>query len=96
MTPASRPPGRDTTVARPPNRATYPSVPPRRDHSRTAPPFPSVACLTDNGPDPERQLAAWASAVTHLHALGLPAPAPEFAAAWLRRRGIRPDWTIAS
>ena len=45
---------------------------------------------------PERQLAAWASAVEHLHALGLPAPVPEFAAAWLARQGIRADWTRAS
>jgi hypothetical protein len=45
---------------------------------------------------PERQLAAWAAAVEHLHALCLPAAVPEFAAAWLRRRGVLPDWTIAS
>lgn len=42
---------------------------------------------------PKAELAAWASAVDHLHALGLPAPVPEFVAAWLRRRGIHADWT---
>lgn len=42
--------------------------------------------------DPARELAAWAAAVRHLHALGLPAAAPEFAVAWLARRGIRADW----
>jgi hypothetical protein len=42
---------------------------------------------------PDLELEAWASAVDHLHALGLPAAVPEFAAAWLRRRGIHPDWT---
>jgi hypothetical protein len=45
---------------------------------------------------PERELRAWASAVEHLHALGLPAAVPEFPAAWLRRRGVRPDWETAS
>ena len=56
-----------------------------------------VSSVTDAaGISPERELAAWAATVEHLHARGLPAPVPEFAAAWLRRRGIRPDWTIAS
>ena len=40
-------------------------------------------------------LDAWAAAVIHLHAAGLPAAVPEFPAAWLRRRGIYPDWTAA-
>ena len=44
---------------------------------------------------PERELAAWAAAVAHLHALGLPAAVPEFPFAWLRRRGIRPDWVAS-
>jgi hypothetical protein len=45
---------------------------------------------------PERELLAWAMAVKHLHAAGMPAPVPPFPAAWLRRRGIRPDWVTAS
>ena len=56
-----------------------------------------VSMLDDaTGISPERQLEAWAAAVEHLHSRGLPAAVPEFPAAWLRRRGIRPDWTIAS
>ncbi len=56
-----------------------------------------VSTVTDaTGISPERELAAWAAAVEHLHSRGLPAAVPEFPAAWLRRRGIRPDWTIAS
>jgi hypothetical protein len=47
--------------------------------------------------DPERELAAWRETVLHLHALGLPAGGvPAFAAAWLRRQGIRPDWEKAA
>jgi Bifunctional DNA primase/polymerase, N-terminal len=42
------------------------------------------------------QLAAWGAAVEHLHAAGLPAAAPAFPAAWLRRRGIRADWVSAA
>lgn len=42
------------------------------------------------------QLEGWLAAVEHLHAHGLPAAVPEFAAAWLRRRGIRPDWETAA
>lgn len=45
---------------------------------------------------PGRELAAWGDAVEHLHAAGLPAAVPEFAAAWLRRRGIRADWETAA
>ena len=41
---------------------------------------------------PEVELTAWAAAVAHLHALGLPAAVPEFPFAWLRRRGVHPDW----
>jgi hypothetical protein len=47
-------------------------------------------------PDPARELEAWLQAVEHLHALNLPAPVPEFPAAWLRRRGVYPDWTAAA
>jgi hypothetical protein len=46
--------------------------------------------------NPARELAAWAAAVEHLHAAGLPAAVPEFAAAWLRRRGVRADWKAAA
>lgn len=46
--------------------------------------------------NPARELAAWSLAVDHLHACGLPAAVPLFAAAWLRRRGVRPDWVTAS
>ena len=63
----------------------------------TSPPPSAEVILRVAAPRrPERELAAWAATVTHLHALGLPAPVPEFAAAWLRRRGIRPDWTAAA
>lgn len=53
---------------------------------------PSRRILTD----PAAELRAWRRTVEHLHALGLPAPVPEFAAAWLRRQGIRPDWETAA
>ncbi len=43
-----------------------------------------------------RELLAWRETVLHLHSLGLPAAVPEFAAAWLRREGIRADWTVAA
>ncbi len=46
--------------------------------------------------NPERELTAWALAVEHLHECGLPAAVPPFPAAWLRRRGIRPDWEAAA
>ena len=47
--------------------------------------------------DPARELQAWAMTVKHLHSLGLPAGGvPEFAAAWLRRQGICPDWETAA
>jgi hypothetical protein len=42
------------------------------------------------------ELAAWGAAVQHLHAAGLPAAVPAFPAAWLRRRGVRPDWVAAA
>ena len=47
-------------------------------------------------PDPAADLDAWQAAVIHLHAAGLPAAVPEFPAAWLRRRGICADWTVAA
>ncbi len=46
--------------------------------------------------NPSRELAAWKLAVEHLHAAGLPAAVPQFPAAWLRRRGVRPDWETAA
>lgn len=46
--------------------------------------------------DPGRELEAWLQAVEHLHSLDLPAPVPEFPAAWLRRRGIYPDWVMTA
>jgi len=46
--------------------------------------------------DAAAELRSWGSAVIHLHSLGLPAAAPEFPAAWLRRRGIRADWVTAA
>lgn len=53
----------------------------------------SAVLTVTAGSDSGRELAAWAAAVQHLHRLGLPAAVPEFAAAWMRRRGIRADWT---
>jgi hypothetical protein len=47
----------------------------------------------DCAPDAARELAGWLLAVEHLHERGLPAAVPEFAATWLRRQGIRADWT---
>ncbi len=47
-------------------------------------------------PDAAGELAAWAAAVAHLHARGLPAAVPEFPAAWLARRGVRADWVSAA
>ena len=47
-------------------------------------------------PDPARDLRAWGAAVEHLHRRGLPAAVPPLAAAWLRRRGTRPDWEAAA
>jgi hypothetical protein len=46
--------------------------------------------------DAAGELAAWGAAVEQLHAAGLPAAVPPFPAAWLRRRGVRPDWTAAA
>jgi hypothetical protein len=47
--------------------------------------------------DPAGDLRAWRMTVLHLHALGLPAGGvPKFAAAWLRRQGIRADWETAA
>lgn len=42
------------------------------------------------------QLEAWVAAVRHLHDAGLPAAVPTDVAAWLRRRGARPDWETAA
>ena len=47
-------------------------------------------------PDPASELAAWRATVEHLHAAGLPAPAPEFVTAWLRRHGVYADWVSES
>jgi hypothetical protein len=47
-------------------------------------------------PDSRGDLRAWGAAVAHLHGLGLPAAVPEFPAAWLARRGLRADWTVAA
>lgn len=46
--------------------------------------------------DPAAELEAWHAAVEHLHELGLPAAVPPFPAAWLRRRGVQPDWEAAA
>ena len=46
--------------------------------------------------DSAGDLAAWGAAVAYLHAAGLPAAVPAFPAAWLRRRGVRPDWVAAA
>jgi hypothetical protein len=45
---------------------------------------------------PHTYLEAWLAAVERLHAAGLPVPALEFGAAWLRRRGVRTDWQYAA
>jgi hypothetical protein len=55
----------------------------------------SLLMLADSH-DAAGELAAWGAAVTHLHGLGLPAAVPEVPAAWLVRRGIRPDWIVAA
>ena len=46
--------------------------------------------------DAAASLRAWYATVEHLHSRGLPAAVPPFPAAWLRRRGIRPDWETAA
>jgi len=84
-------------------------MPPRNARSGPGPNpsrFPEIAAAAtakqDDRPsrpiltDPAVQLQAWQRTVEHLHALGLPAPAPEFVSAWLRRQGIRPDWETAA
>jgi hypothetical protein len=48
------------------------------------------------GTDAAGELRAWGAAVVHLHSLGLPAAVPPFPAAWLRRRGVKADWTAAA
>jgi hypothetical protein len=53
-------------------------------------------CARHRHARPERELPAWGRAVEHLQAAGLPAAVPELAAAWLARRGIRADWTVAA
>lgn len=57
---------------------------------------PWAAGDEDRRPDPAADLDAWAAAVEHLHALGLPAAVPELAARQLRRRGIYADWSTAA
>jgi hypothetical protein len=54
------------------------------------------AIVPHDAGDVAAELAAWGSAVLHLHSLGLPAAVPEFPAAWLRARGIHADWVTAA
>ena len=78
----------------------------RKPMARAATPGPStidirrdangISMLPHPAVDPAAELRAWAAAVQHLHASGLPAAAPAFVSAWLRRRGIYPDWTTAA
>jgi hypothetical protein len=68
---------------------------PHASTGRRQPPQTTTATITRSG-DAAGDLAAWGAAVEHLHAVGLPAAVPAFAAAWLRRRGIRPDWMAAA
>lgn len=58
----------------------------------------SLASHSDDDPplDASGDLGAWLAAVEHLHDAGLPAAVPEFPAAWLRRRGVCADWTVAA
>ena len=46
-------------------------------------------------PDPARDRAAWRDTALHLRSRGLPVVVPELIGAWLRRQGIRPDWTTS-
>lgn len=81
------------------NARACPATTPDRPHIAQASDDKStIQAVADFAPQrrPERELAAWGAAVTHLHGRGLPAPVPGFAAAWLRRRGIRPDWETAA
>jgi hypothetical protein len=80
---SGQPPGRREG----PDTATGPTP----DHADTRP----LASVRP-GTAAAAELAAWAAAVIHLHRAGLPAAVPEFPAAWLRRRGARPDWVAAA
>lgn len=53
---------------------------------------PNAALTVTRACDAAGELAVWGAAVAHLHACGLPAAVPVFPAAWLARRGVRPDW----
>ena len=46
--------------------------------------------------DAADELDGWALAVLHLHAAGLPAAVPEFAARHLARHGVTADWMVAA
>jgi hypothetical protein len=75
---------------------------PRGRPGRTAPHTISTTAKQSDGlrvaqaTDAAGELAAWGAAEEHLHAAGLPAAVPPFPAAWLRRRGVRPDWVAAA
>ena len=74
-----------------------PGGPPLSETARNVSPGTALdAANLQAGADVAGELAAWAAAVVHLHAAGLPAAVPAFPAAWLRRRGIRPDRTAAA
>lgn len=81
-----RPPGR--------NRPHHEKAP--ASASRPEAPGTRPACILARTPDAAGDLRAWLAAVEHLHAAGLPAAVPPFPAAWLRRRGVRADWTVSS
>jgi hypothetical protein len=57
---------------------------------------PNAALTVTRAGDGAGELAVWGAAVAHLHACGLPAAVPEFAAVWLGRRGVRLDWRCAA
>jgi uncharacterized protein (DUF849 family) len=75
----------------PPGKRNGPDSDPGR-----SPAAPTTRASVQRRPGAAGELAAWGAAVVHLHALGLPAAVPEFPAAWLRRRGVRADWTAAA
>ena len=63
---------------------------PRREPKREICHDTDTAIVPHDAGDVAAELAAWGSAVLHLHSLGLPAAVPEFPAAWLRARGFAP------
>ena len=84
---------REPKLPRPPD-AEHLSARPMRTRS-TAADLRAARRMSQNA-TASRQLEGWLAAVVHLHEAGLPAAVPELAAAWCRRRGVRPDWETAA